>query len=264
VWLRNVFGKTLWDQRRSLPAWMAATAAVAAMYAGFYPQVSGGAMGEMVANFPQVLKDAFHLDELSSAAGYLQSTTFGLLVPLLIISYGITAGTRAIAGDEEAGQLDVLLTHPISRTGLLMHRFAALVAGTMLVAGLVFLAMIAIRSSARLDTITVGNFAAQCLGVALLGAVFGALAIALGAAFGRRSLVLAMSAAFGILAYAANTFGPQLGAEWTRRLSPFRYFIGGEPLKHGFQWGDVGILAGSAAVLVAVGAVVFTRRDLTS
>ncbi|GLY42741.1 hypothetical protein Amsp01_087640 [Amycolatopsis sp. NBRC 101858] len=169
--LRSVFTKTLRDHRRTLPVWAVATAAVAAMYASFYPQVSGGAMRDMVANFPQALREAFHLDDLSSAAGYLQSTTFGLLVPLLIVGYGITTGTRAIAGDEEAGHLDVLVTHPVSRTRLLLHRFAALAVGCAGIGAVVFLAMLVIRGAAQLDTVAIGGFAAQSLSAALLGVV---------------------------------------------------------------------------------------------
>jgi len=100
VLLRNVFTKTLRDHRRALVAWALGTAAVAAMYASFYPQITGGAMADMVANFPQALRDAFRLDDMSSAAGYLQSTTFGLLVPLLIMIYGIATGTRTPGGDQ--------------------------------------------------------------------------------------------------------------------------------------------------------------------
>ncbi|HEY3692895.1 MAG TPA: ABC transporter permease subunit [Pseudonocardiaceae bacterium] len=262
--LRNVFTKTVWDQRRALIVWAIATAAVGALYASFYPQLAGGAMANLMANFPQGLKDAFHLDDLTSAAGYLQSTPFGLLVPMVIMFYGITTGTRAIAGDEESGHLDVLLTHPVSRPRLVLQRFAALFAGALLISLVVFLAMLAIRSSAQLDTVTVAGFAAQCVNVALLGTVFGALAIALGAAIGRRVIVLTITAAVGVLTYAANTFGAQLGAPWTRTLSPFYYYIGSEPLKGGSSWADATILGAATVVLLAAGAWAFTNRDLTS
>ncbi|HEX6339909.1 ABC transporter permease subunit [Umezawaea sp.] len=261
--LRNVFTKTVRDGRRALSAWALGTAAVAAMYASFYPQLAGGAMTDVLATFPQALRDAFRLDDISSAAGYLQSTTFGLLVPLLITMYGIATGTRALAGDEEAGHLDVLITHPVSRTRLLVHRFAALATGATVIAGVVFAVMLAIRSGARLDTVLIGGFAGQCLNAALLAMTFGALAIALGAAGAGRGLVLGVSAGIGVLAYAANTFGAQLGVGWARDLSPFHHYLGGEPLRNGVQWVDAGILAAMTAVLLAVGVWSFNRRDLT-
>ncbi|TCO58314.1 ABC transporter permease subunit [Actinocrispum wychmicini] len=261
---RNVYSKTLWDARRSLVAWMVGTAAIAAVYAGFYPQLAGGGMAEAIANFPQAIKDAFRLDDISSAAGYLQSTTFGLLVPLLVMINGIVSGTRALAGDEEAGHLDVLLAHPLSRTRLVLHRFAAVATGAVLTAALVFLAMLAIRDSARLDTVSIGGFAAQALNVALLGCVFAALALAIGAISGRRALTLGITTAIGVLAYAATTVGPQVGAAWTRTLSPFHYYSGGEPLKHGLDWAGSCVLAVTCVVLVAVGVWALRGRDLRS
>lgn len=260
--LRNVFTKTLRDQRRPLIAWALGISAVAAMYASFYPQLAGGAMADLMASFPQALKDAFRLDDISSAAGYLQSTTFGLLVPLLIMIYGIATGARAIAGDEESGYLDVVLTHPVSRTRLLLHRFASLATGAVLIAGVVFLAMLAIRSSAQLDTVPIGGFAGQCLNAALLACTFGALAIALGAAGLGRGLVLGVSAGIGVVAYAANTFSAQLGIDWIRDLTPFHYYLGGEPLKNGVQWADAGILAAVTVLLLGIGVWAFNRRDL--
>ncbi|GAA0966415.1 hypothetical protein GCM10009555_008190 [Acrocarpospora macrocephala] len=47
-------------------------------------------------------------------------------------------------------------------------------------------------------------------------------------------------------------------------LSPFHYYIGGEPLKNGMQWADASILIAISAVLVAVGLARFNRRDITS
>jgi hypothetical protein len=40
--------------------------------------------------------------------------------------YGAGTGARMISADEDTGDLDLLLAHPISRTRLLLHRYAAL------------------------------------------------------------------------------------------------------------------------------------------
>ncbi|WP_216214324.1 ABC transporter permease subunit [Amycolatopsis aidingensis] len=262
--LRNVYTKTLWDQRRALLGWTVGITAVAAMYASFYPQLAGGSMAGFVADFPQGLKDAFQLNDLTSAAGYLGSSIFGLLVPLLTLGYGVATGSRAIAGDEESGKLEVLLTHPVGRAPFFLQRFAALVCGALAIAVVLFLGMLAIRGAAQLDTVSVEGFAAQCLNLALFGSVFGALAGALGGAFGNRSLALGVTAGVGVLAYAANTFAGQLGADWLRNLSPFYYYSGGEPLRNGMQWADAGILVLIAAALVAAGTLAFTKRDLNT
>ncbi|GAB3141775.1 hypothetical protein GCM10027290_15060 [Micromonospora sonneratiae] len=260
----NILTKTLWDSRRSLIGFAVGTTLVGTMYAGFYPQVADGAMGQAVEGFSPALRDALNMEDIGSAAGYLGSSVFGIIVPLIAVIYGIATGTRAIAGDEEAGYLDLLLAHPVSRTRLLLHRFGALAVGAFVLAGLVLLAMLAIRNSVQLDSIGVDRFAAQCVALALLATLFGAVAITLGAATGSRAVALGGSATVGVLGYAANTFAAQIGAGGARYASPFHYYIGNEPLRSGFQWVDLGVLAAAIAVLVLLAITVFNRRDLTS
>ncbi|NYD44422.1 hypothetical protein BJY14_000405 [Actinomadura luteofluorescens] len=171
-------------------------------YAGFYPQVSTDAAGDV----PEAMS-GFGFDDPTSAAGYLQGAVFGLLVPLLATFYGAATGARMISADEESGYLDLLLAHPIGRTRLLLHRFAALAAGAVAIAGAVLPAMLAVRTGAGPDSVAFSGFAAQTLNLALLALVFGALSTALGAATGRgRAFVFGVTAGAGVLAYALNGF----------------------------------------------------------
>lgn len=261
---RTVFARTLADNWRGLTGWTVGATLAAVMYASFYPQLADGQMAEAVASYPEALREAFRLEDLTSAAGYLGSSVFGLILPLIAMFYGAATGARAIAGDEETGYLDLLLAHPISRTRLVLHRFAALTVGALTIATVIFLAMLAIRHSAQLTDITVTEFAAQCLNLALLGIAFGALGIGIGAATGKRALVFTATAVTGVLAYALHAFANQLGIPDAAYLSPFHYYIGGQPLTHGIQWADAGVLAGAALVLVAVSTAVFNRRDVNT
>jgi ABC-2 type transport system permease protein len=47
-----------------------------------------------------------------------------------------------------------------------------------------------------------------------------------------------------------------------RDLSPFHYYQGGEPLRNGVQVADLGVLVATSVVLVALGGLVFDRRDV--
>ncbi|WP_198652829.1 ABC transporter permease subunit [Actinocorallia populi] len=255
---RSMFTKTLFDNRRIFTVWALATGLLALMYAGFYPQITA----DTAASVPEAMS-GFGFDDMGSAAGYLQGAVFGLLVPLLVTFYGAATGARMISADEESGYLDLLLAHPISRTRLLLQRFAALATGAVLIAAAVLGAMLAIRAGAELDTISAGGFAAQAVTLALLALVFGALATAIGAATGKgRATVFGAAAGIGVLAYAVNGFAPQIGADRLRRLTPFHYYIGGEPLKNGLPLADVCVLAAVTAVLLGAGTWRFARRDL--
>jgi ABC-2 type transport system permease protein len=156
------------------------------------------------------------------------------------------------------------MAHPITRTTLILQRFAALALAAAGITVAVWLAMLAIRNPAELTTISPAQFAAQCLNVALLAVVFGALATGLGAASGRRAVVFAVTAVVGVLAYAAHTFAGQLGIDWAAYLSPFHYYLDGEPLRHGFQWANIGVLIALSAILIGAGTYRFNHRDLNA
>jgi ABC-2 type transport system permease protein len=261
--LRNVFTKTLWDTRRSLIGWSLAVAAVAAMYASFWPTVNSPQMQQALRSYPQGLLEALNYNDLFSAAGYVGSTVYGLLVPLLVTVFAISYGTSAVAGDEEAGTLDLVLAHPVSRTRLALQRFGALGAALLVIGAVLWLAMLAITGPGQLDDISAAEFAAATVQLVLLGACIGGLAFAVGAATGRKAVAIGAAAAVAVLAYLANGTLPQLeGLEWTRDVSPWHWMVGGEPLKNGLQVGDSLRLLGTTAVLVGLGTWAFNRRDV--
>ncbi len=261
--LRDIWTKTLFDQRRALLGWSIGLAGVALMYAGFYPSVNDPAFAEAMANFPEGMMEAFGWNDLTSAAGYLGSTIFGLLIPILTIILAAAAGARAIAGDEEAGTLELLLSMPVGRNRVVWQRALALVIVVALAGLVVFLALLAIRTPAQFDEISVGNLAAACAHLSLLGLAYGSLALAVGAIVGRRGLVLAITAVAVVVGYMGNTIATVIdGFSWLRDISPFFYYSGGEPLRNGMQWGDAAVLVAISAVLAAVATVAFNRRDI--
>ncbi|MFI5484761.1 ABC transporter permease subunit [Micromonospora echinaurantiaca] len=261
--LRDPFTKALHDARRSLLGWTVAIVAVGAMYASFWPTVQTPEMKEALAAYPEGVLEAFNYSDLTTAAGYLGSAVYGLLVPLLVAVFAIAAGTRAVAGDEEAGTLDLVLAHPVSRTRLALLRFAAVAAGIVAVAVLLGLAMIALSGPAQFDGIGAGGFAAMTVHLTLFGLTFAALAFAVGAATGRRAAALGTGAAVAVLGYLANSVFPQVeGLAWAREVSPFHWYLGGSPLVDGVQPAGALLLLGTTVLLVAAGTAAFTRRDL--
>ena len=260
----SVFWKFLRDNRRSLIGWTIAISAVGAMYASFWPTIGGNSdLLKAMDSYPQSLKEAFHMEDLTNPASYLGSSVFGLLIPLLVAVFAIAYGVKSIATDEEAGTLDLTLAHPVGRVALALQRVAAILAGLVLVCGVVFLVMLGLRGPADLSKVTPGDFLATCLQLALFGLVFASLAYAIGAATGRRALALSISAGVAVVAYLADSFLVQIESlKWAEKLSPFQWYLGGEPLKNGIQWGDSALLLGVSVVLVAVGTWRFRQRDI--
>jgi ABC-2 type transport system permease protein len=220
-------------------------------------------MTEAMAAYPRDMLAAFNSSDLATAQGYLGGAVYGLLVPLLMAVFAIGWGARGIAGDEDAGTLDLVLAHPVSRRSVAVQRFGALLLGVFVVAAVLLAGMVALRGAFELDDVAIAGLVAINLQLALFGACFGALAFAIGAATGSRAAALGAGAGAAVLAYLANSVFPQVAAlEWTRAASPFHWYLGGDPLTDGVQWSGVGLLLATTLALVAAGTLFFTRRDL--
>lgn len=250
---RSVYTQALRDQRRSLLIWAVALAAVVFFYVPSYRTYRDQGVLDLK---PNGMLDAMGVSDFASPVGYLNSTMFSLMGPLLLIIFAAGAGART-AGQEESGVLDLLLAQPIGRASLLLQRFAALATATAFLAGVFLLALLGAVSAGGLD-VAGGNIAAAVTGLGLLALLFGTLALLIGAVTGRRSFAIAGSAGLAVLSYFANT----LGADWLRHLSPFYHFNGGTPLANGWQWAGPAVLAGLTAIAAAAGARRFGRRDL--
>ena len=261
--LRSVFGKSLWDQRRGIIGWSVAVAAVGVLYAGFYPSMNNPDMEAAIRAFPEGLLEALGMTDITSPAGYLGSTTYGILGPVIMVIFGGSLGVRAVAGDEDAGLLDVLLAHPVSRWTVVVQRAAAMVVAVGVAGAFLFVAMVIASGPAQFAELGIGNLAAATGHLVLLSLVFGALGLAAGALTGSRAIAWGIVASVAAATYLANTLAPTVDAiGWAQNLSPWFYYSGGRPLAEGFQAGDAAVLAVTALVLVGVAVLGLSRRDV--
>lgn len=260
--LRDIWTKTLWDQRRSLLGWAIGFAAVSLVYGGFYPFAATPEYAELIESMPPALAEAMGWGDISTPHGYLGATVFGILGPVLAVIMAIGLGTRAIAGSEEDGSLEMLIAHPVTRTRVVVQKAVALALATLMAGVIVLVAILAIRGPIDLD-IPFAHIAAATLDLALMGLLFGSLAILVGGITGRRGLAISVTAAVVVIAYLANGLAPQVDAlAWMQNVSPFHWADGTSTLRDGIDPLNTLLLGGVAAVLVAGAAFAFNRRDV--
>ena len=146
---------------------------------------------------------------------------------------------------------------------MVIQRFAAIVVAMFAVGLVLAVGLVVISSPAELDAIGAANLVAASIQLALFGSLFGALALGVGAATGRRSLVYATVAIVGVAGFFANNLGPSIeGLAWLADVSPFGLYLGGEPLRNGLQVVDAVVLAVVSLVFVGIGGLFFDRRDV--
>lgn len=250
------------EQKRSLTVWGGALFAVAAFYISFYPSLgSTPAMQEMIDSMPQGVAKALGYDQIASAAGYIGATVYGLLGPVLLLVFGIGAGARMIAGEEEAGSLELELAHPVGRMRLAGERWLALAIDLCVLTLPVVAASVLLITVLDLD-VGFGNLLAMSAGLLLFALAFSSTAFAIGAATGRRAIALGGTAAVAVVAYIAHAIGPQLeGGAWMDKVSPFGWYLSDTPLQSGWDFGGLGLLAGVVVVMVPLALVTFSNRD---
>ncbi|MGB8020782.1 MAG: ABC transporter permease subunit [Candidatus Nanopelagicales bacterium] len=263
--MRNVFTKWLWDHRRSITGWTIAILIAGCGYAAFWPTIDDPELQRFLESYPEALLKALNYTDIATASGYLNATVYGLIMALLLLVYAVSAGTRAIAGDEEAGTLDLVLAHPVSRATVALQRFAAFVTSVLIIVGVFWLGIMVISKPARLTSVPFEGFAAMHLHLAMFATLFGSLAFAVGAATGRRALALGVGAGVGVLSYAASGIIPQVkGLEWVKDYSPFTWLNGSRPLVDGVDPGHIGLMLGLIVAFLAIGTVAFQRRDVAA
>lgn len=265
--LHNVLAKTLYDQRRSLVAWVVSVTLLVAMYVAIWPSVRDQpAMSDFLDQMPEAFRSLFATSgaDMSTPVGYIQIELLSFMGPLLVLVYAITAGVNAISGEEDRHTMDLLLANPLSRARLVLDKFAAMVVGTFLLAGVTAVALVAEGRLADMD-LPVGKVAAAMLHMALLGVVFGALALALSAWTGRSGVSRAVPVVVAVVAYVVNGLASLV--DWLepfQKLSPFYQYIGHDPLRAGVSAPSVLVAVGTIAVLVLLAVVGFRRRDVAA
>lgn len=249
------------DRRRSIAAWAVAVAGVTALYTAFYPSVGGEKLAVMMESMPPALVEAMGLDGMATASGYVSATVYALLGAILVLVCAIGWGARLVAGDEEDGTLELELAAPVGRARVYGERLAAvwLVVAVLVAAMTVTLLVLSVLLDLGLST---PNLLAAGVSLLLFGGALGSVAFAVGAATGRRVVGLGAAAGLAVLGYVLGYLGPLVGAAWMERVSPYSWYLGGEPLTNGFDPTGAGLLATLAVVAAVLGAAVFRRRDL--
>jgi ABC-2 type transport system permease protein len=257
--------QTIRVEWKALLGWTLSTLALIVAIAAFFPAIKGNsALTGSFDNLPPSVQAAFGIADLSSAAGYLQGQMFSTLAPLIFLSFAIGRGARAIAGEEEQGTMDLLLSNPIRRSRVVLEKGAAILVQLVALGTIVWLSLVALGPPFDLD-VGVSNLAAATASVAALGGLYGAIALCLSAATGRRALSLGIASGLAGAGYLYTAIAPFVSSLSDHPgISPFQHGYGYDPLANGMQWGNFLALVLGAAVFVVVAVIVFDRRDVRS
>ena len=264
--LHTVFGKGVFDSRRTMVGWGLGMAAAAGLVVGLYPVIRDTPeIVELLESYPEALLELFGIDSIdtyTSPPGFLETQLFSVYVPLIFLIFAIGRGVSAIAGEEQDGTLDVLLAAPVTRERVVVEK-AGSIAALVALLGVVLFSVVWLGGLFFDGWPGTIEIIAGTVSAMLLALVFAYLALAVGGVSGRRGLSLGVVAGLTVATYIIQGVAPLVdGLDWAERASPFYYFLDHNPLQNGFDPLNALVLAGLAAFFLGVAVWGFRRRDV--
>jgi ABC-2 type transport system permease protein len=257
--VRAVVRRGLRDSRSAPLTWGGSLGLMSALIAALYPSIQRG-LSDAIRSYPSGLKEAFGIGQLDTLEAYLHAEMFSIIVPVAVAVFAIRCASAPIAAAEERGYLATVLSAPLSRRALTAGTFATTALATpavLVVCGALTLAAAVVSG----QDLSVAHLAAALVGVWALALFFAGVAILAAGCSHRAAPVTAVSVGVLVVMYLLDVVGKladSLG--WLRSLSAFRYY--GEPLLDGLSAGRAAGLVLAGALLAALGALQFERRDV--
>ncbi|MWV40181.1 MULTISPECIES: ABC transporter permease subunit [Natrialbaceae] len=229
----------------------------------YFSLVDASAYAQIAESVPPAMREAFGIQTIGTIEGWLggQIYTFVWLVGLGI--YFAYSAAGKIASDIENDRMDLLLSFPVSRSQLLLEKFASMVLPLVLlnvvVGGVTYGLVLAIGETIDPMHLVLAHLLSipYLLVCAAIGTVLSVLvnraAVAERAAIGLMFVLWLVESAVG----AAEEFS------WIQYISPTHYYSPTPVLIDGtYEVMDSGILLAGFLGLLIVSQVLFQRRDI--
>lgn len=258
--------RLIWQElkfrRNAMIGWGLGLGCLPIVYVGIYPQVAEQMAGFADLEFYKAMGMSFN-----TFADWIGSILV-IMLPLVASIYALINGTGTLAGEEEDGRLEMVVTLPLPRWQILKAKAIALTISSFIIYLIVALASLfvfkAIENQIETDLTAVDMFYAVLYSWTLVFAV-GMIAMFLAAFCANRRVAGVISAAILVVSY----FGSNLAAS-TSALEPFEPFFlftyldaSGKAVLEGQQVGDLLVLIGIGLVSFLLALFFFERRNLT-
>ena len=258
--------RALADKRTNLIWWGVGLGGYALMIMAVWPTIEGNdEFTELLDSYPESIQAMMGGTEAFAAfttpEGFLNIYLYTMIFPLLLVGLGVSMGSALLAGEEETGQLELLLAHPVSRTRVVLEKAVAMAAGVVLLGALAVVLIVAMGQAVGLR-VGLGGLLAATLGAVLYGVFHGAVALVAGATRGGKGFATGLGWGVALVGYLFTVMAnltPSL--DGLKYASPLYYATADMPIANGVPWEFV-VPAGGLVVLLAAAVAAFGHHDL--
>ncbi len=258
--------RLIWQElrfrRNAIIGWGLGLCFFPVVYIGIYPQVAEQMEG---------LADLELYRALGMSLGTFPDWVGSILIvfmPLIAAIYAIINGTGTLAGEEEDGRLEMVVTLPLPRWQIVAAKAVAFSLASLIMFLIVSTVSVVVLQSieSQIETELMGMdlFLAVLSAWPLVFAV-GMLSMFLAAFSSSRRIAAVIAAAVLVVSYFGNNLSNS-----TTALEPFEPFFlftyldaSGQAVLEGQQAGDVLVLVATGLAAFALAVVFFERRNLT-
>lgn len=217
---------------------------------------------QMLESYPPEFMAFFGGDasSLLTPEGYLGMYGFSLL-PLIIGIFAVLAGSGLIAGDEEKGRLDLILSQPVGRVPFFFGRLLAFIAATIAILFVAWLGFVILLGQSSMDIDMLQMFL-PFLPLFAQALIYGMLAFLLSMLLPSRNMAAAISGLVVVASYFVSSMATLNDSlELIASLLPYAYYQGAGAISGlNLTW-LLGLFSVSA-LMALVAWWCFMRRDI--
>ena len=260
---KSVLSKTIYEKRWMVLGWSIGVAAMSLLMMSFYHSFSDGVFDQIANNLPKSFQSLIgDLKALKTVPGFVAQQVFALRIPLLTIIMSVILFSGLLAGDENEGSLQTLLTRPIKRyqvylqkllAGLIVSFVVCFAAIPGVVIGLVLIS----------ESMSLWMLFQAVVAVWMLASTFGVIGFSLGAIFGKRGQAGSIAGIFAFLSFLITSFvGNVPSIESVEKLSLFHYYNKPAVAEFGLSLSNCLVFVLVALFFAILGLIIFVRRDI--
>lgn len=260
---KTVLSKSLYNLRWAAFGWSLVVFFIAFLTMIVFDAINQQGIEAIVGQTPDSLKSLVGTaSDFTTISGYIGQQIFGPNGIMFTIIMSIILFISISASKEDNGQLQTLLTFPISRSRVYFEQWLAVA----LVIGLVclwffpavWLALAILGHSTDWTRLWLSIF--ECF---LMNLSYGLVAYGTAMAFGKKGLTILIGAGYAAISFIVSSLSPAVDwLAWPDKLSIYHYYNQPQVMSAGLDGSDVGVLFTIIAGLTLVGWLGFTRRDI--
>lgn len=262
--MKTLFGRTIYEKRWFLAGWSLAFSVMTVLILMFYPSFSdGGGFDEVAKSLPSQLQGFIgDPDVFKTVSGYIASQVYDVRMSLMLIIMTLVLATGLTVKEEENGDLRTTTMTSLSRTRIVLEKFAAavcIIIGLNLITSLsIYIGLISLGETSPHQLIW-QLFALSCL----FGATAFAIPYSIALATGKRSITMVIGLIVAIGSYILSTFARSV--DWLKnwdKVSLIHYFNTASVREGSFNGTDALMLLLIGFTLLALAIVAFRSRDI--